>query len=268
MKEAIRQLLIDYANRFETEAFIEGDPSWFMHQVEGRLNQETMAFIASCLSYGARRQFLPKIQSLLTDSNKHPYEWVRSGAYKETIPDNKQCFYRLYNNHTMYVFMQALQQLITTYGSIGEFAAHYAGMGCKTNGDALNVLIAMSDYFKHRGITGIVPRPITSLCKRPCMFLRWMVRDSSPVDLGLWTNIIDKASLYIPLDTHVMQTARRLGIVTTRTASWATTVALSHEMAKIFPGDPARGDFALYGADVLENHPEFSASIQHVNFPC
>lgn len=260
MRIATHKLLIDYADRFETEAFIEGDPSWFMHQVEGRLNQETMAFIASCLSYGSRRQFLPKIHSLLTKSRNNPYEWVRSGAFKEDIPDNNRCFYRLYNNHTMYVFLLSLQHLFITYGSLGEFAAYHARVGCTANRDALNVLMAMSDYFKNKGITGIVSRPITSLCKRQCMFLRWMVRDHSPVDLGLWADAIDKASLYVPMDTHVLQTARQLNLVTTRTASWRTAVALTQQMAQVFPGDPARGDFALYGAHALAGHPNFAES--------
>lgn len=83
------------------------------------------------------------------------------------------------------------------------------------------------------------------------MFLRWVVRDNSPVDLGIWSDYIDKTSLYIPMDTHVMQTARRLGLVHTKSASWATTQALTQEMAKVFPTDPVRGDFALYGADAL-----------------
>lgn len=250
MNPVTQKLLIDYADRFETKDFLEGDPSWFMHQVEGRLNQETMAFVAGCLSYGSRRQFLPKIQRLLADSRHSPYEWVKSGAFLKTIPDNNQCFYRLYSNHTMYVFMQSLRQLLTDFGSLGDFAAHHVNPRRKDQSDALQVLTALAEYFNAHGLKGIVPRPIASLCKRPCMFLRWMVRDGSPVDLGLWSNIINKASLYIPLDTHVMQTARRLGLMNTKTASWNTVVTLTQQMDKVFPGDPSRGDFALYGADI------------------
>ena len=46
--------LRQYAERFENKDFIEGDPSWFMHQVKGDDNQETMAFIAQAVSYGSR----------------------------------------------------------------------------------------------------------------------------------------------------------------------------------------------------------------------
>ena len=43
------QLLREYAGRYETADFIVGDPSWFMHQVSGRRNQEIMAFMAAAL---------------------------------------------------------------------------------------------------------------------------------------------------------------------------------------------------------------------------
>lgn len=258
MRKATRTLLADYADRFETPHFIEGDPSWFMHQVEGDANQETMAFVASSVSYGSRKQFLPKIGRLLEASQGQPYEWVRSGAFAAEVPDDERCFYRLYTNHTMHAFLQSLRELLGEYGSLAEFASHAVARGAYTDGEALRVLHALSAYFRQRGLSGIVPQPVHSLCKRPCMFLRWMVRDNSPVDLGLWTDRVDKGSLYIPMDTHVMQTARRLGLVSTRSASWGTAVALSREMAKAFPGDPARGDFALYGASALENNPNFS----------
>lgn len=251
MRKTTEELLISYADRYETPNFLNGDPSWFMHQVEGTLNQETMAFVASCLSYGSRKQFLPKIQTLLDASQGETYEWVTSGAFEAVIPDNEACFYRLYNNHTMRLFLQSLRQLLAEYGSLGAFATDAVQKGDTAHGDALNILIRLAGYFKDRGLTGIVPQPVTSVCKRPCMFLRWMVRDQSPVDLGIWAEHISKSTLYIPMDTHVMQTAKRLGLIKSKTVSWNTTVALSKEMEKVFPGDPARGDFALYGADVL-----------------
>lgn len=84
------------------------------------------------------------------------------------------------------------------------------------------------------------------------MFLRWMVRDNSPVDLGLWSNLIDKRTLIMPMDTHVIQEACRLGLSTSRTASMSAAVKLTAKMGEIFPDDPLLGDFALFGYGV--NH--------------
>ncbi len=41
MNEAQRQFLVTLADRYETASFIEGDPSWFMHQVSDPFDQET-----------------------------------------------------------------------------------------------------------------------------------------------------------------------------------------------------------------------------------
>ena len=239
-------LLRGYAARFETADFIQGDPSWFMHQVEGERNQETIAFIASCLSYGARKQFLPKIQLLLDAAKGEPFRWVKEGLFEGDVPAGKGCFYRLYTYGMMNSFLKTLQMLLTEHGSMKEFAAKTA-----KDGMALEVLQALGEYFKGHGVIGIVPQPVTSLCKRPCMFMRWMVRDSSPVDIGIWGDIIDKRTLFIPMDTHVLQTARRLELINTKSASWKSVVTLTDEMRHVFPDDPAKGDFALYGADLV-----------------
>ena len=84
------------------------------------------------------------------------------------------------------------------------------------------------------------------------MFLRWMVRDGSPVDLGLWSDILDRRTLIMPLDTHVVQESLRMGLLKSRTASMGTARRLTDAMLEIFPNDPLKGDFALFGLGVDE----------------
>lgn len=86
-------------------------------------------------------------------------------------------------------------------------------------------------------------------CKRLCMFLRWMCRHGSPVDFGLWT-ICDPRNLIIPLDTHVHKQALRLGLVKRRTPDLQTAIEITDRFAEIFPDDPTKGDFALFGYGV------------------
>lgn len=233
------------AAKYETSAFLQNDPSWFMHQVEERENQEIMAFIASVLSYGKRELFFPKLHFVLNASRSQPYRWVKDALFRRDISDDRHCFYRLYNNHMMLRFLETLKTIVDDYGSLGAFAQSLA-----VNHTALEVLNGLSDYFLAQGIKGMVPSPRTSVAKRPCMFLRWMVRDNSPVDLGLWADFIDKRSLFIPLDTHVMQEATRLGLIKNKSASWHTVVQLTDSLKNIFPDDPAKGDFALFGVGV------------------
>lgn len=233
------------AAKYETSAFLQNDPSWFMHQVEERENQEIMAFIASVLSYGKRELFFPKLHFVLEASRTQPYRWVKDALFRRDISDDRHCFYRLYNNHMMLRFLETLKTIVDDYGSLGAFAQSLA-----VNHTALEVLNGLSDYFLAQGIKGMVPSPRTSVAKRPCMFLRWMVRDGSPVDLGLWADFIDKRTLFIPLDTHVMQEATRLGLIKNKSASWHTVVQLTDSLKNIFPDDPAKGDFALFGVGV------------------
>ena len=115
---------------------------------------------------------------------------------------------------------------------------------------ALQAVEQITNWFALHGSGGVIPKNAQSACKRVCMFLRWMVRTDSPVDLGLWSDFIDRSSLIMPLDTHVMQQACKLGLLKSRTTSMSTALRLSDVMNTIFPGDPLRGDFALFGYGV------------------
>ncbi len=239
-----RELLIQYAEKYETADFINGDPSWFMHQVSGAKNQEAMAFIAASLSYGSRQQFMKKIQLILDWAQGDVDGWVRDGRYADHLHlGDKSCFYRLYTCDTMYRFLSTYQQLLNEYGTLGDYVRGKAN-------DTLGSVDAICRYFGSRGISVIIPKDTTSACKRVCMFLRWMVRTNSPVDLGLWADFIDRRSLIIPLDTHVLQQSERLGLITSKTASMTAARKLSAVLATIFPDDPLKGDFALFGHGV------------------
>jgi len=244
MKQELKDLLIAYAEQYETAAFIDGDPSWFMHQVKGADNQEAMAFISSCLSYGSRKQFMQKIQLILDWSGGETYNWVRSGAFEKHIASgDKRCFYRLYTHDTMNQFLRAYQKLIVEHGSLGEYVR-------KNSHDCLSAIEAICRYFSGEGISVVIPKDTQSACKRVCMFLRWMVRYDSPVDLGLWKDFIDRRSLIIPMDTHVLQQSVRLGLLSSKTATMTTARRLSDALSEIFPDDPTKGDFALFGYGV------------------
>ena len=232
-------ILIANAAKYETADFLPADPSWFMHQVEGKRNQETFAFIASALSYGSRKQFFPKIQYVLDCSAGNVYEWVISGEYAHDIPDVAECYYRLYTKHDMNVFLSRLKELLCEFGSLENFARQSV-----VDGDAFSLVEATTAYFRVVA-TPVIPKNATSSCKRVCMFLRWMVRDGSPVDLGLWSDFVDKRTLIMPMDTHVVQEACALGLLSSKSASMNAARKLTRVMAGIFPDDPLKGDFAL-----------------------
>jgi len=243
-----KKLLIHYADQYEAPVFLCGDPSWFMHQVSGADNREAMAFIASCLSYGSRQQFMTKIQVILELTEGRVDEWVREGLFENYFrAGDNRCFYRLFSYDRMHEFLCAYQQLLQQFGTLGRYVQEYAS-------DGFSAISAITRYFGDRGLCVVIPKDTQSACKRVCMFLRWMVRSNSPVDLGLWSTFIDRRTLIMPLDTHVLEQSVQLGLLKNKTATMATARRLTAQLSEIFPDDPLKADFALfgYGVDVAK----------------
>ena len=248
---SLRHKLLSLANKYEVPDFLNGDPSWFMHQVIGERNQETIAFIASCLSYGSRNVFMPRIQYLLDCSRNEPYKWIKSGKYKLDIPNDDTCFYRLYTNAMMYDLFNALQTMYEVYGDMKNFIRCHTGHNDDNYQlEAIEAVEAICHYFREQEAVEIVPKNASSSCKRVCMFLRWMVRTDSPVDLGIWSDLISLRSLIMPLDTHVIQQSLQLGLITSKTTSMSVARKLTDKLLEIFPDDPLKADFALFGYGV------------------
>ncbi len=81
------------------------------------------------------------------------------------------------------------------------------------------------------------------------MALRWLVRDDGIVDMGVWKSI-DKSKLYIPLDVHVGNTARDLGLITRKANDRKTVIELTSMLRTLRPDDPVIYDYALFGIGV------------------
>jgi uncharacterized protein (TIGR02757 family) len=82
-----------------------------------------------------------------------------------------------------------------------------------------------------------------------------LVRDDG-IDIGLWKNI-SPCELSIPLDVHVGNISRRLGILTRQSNDRRAVEEIDTFLRKIDPIDPVRYDFALFGigeSRYFENH--------------
>ena len=89
--------------------------------------------------------------------------------------------------------------------------------------------------------------------KKINMMRRWMVRDDGKVDLGVWKDT-DPACLLIPLDVHVYDEAVALGLTSRKPKDIVTVKEITGVFDDIFPGDPCKGDFSLFGYGVT--HPK------------
>lgn len=83
------------------------------------------------------------------------------------------------------------------------------------------------------------------------MALRWLVRDDGIVDMGVWKSI-PKSKLYIPLDVHVGNVSRELGLLERKANDRKSVEELTGKLRQLRPEDPAWYDFALFGIGVGE----------------
>ncbi|MCR5400006.1 MAG: DUF2400 domain-containing protein [Treponema sp.] len=203
------------------------------------------------------------------------YKWILTGAFEKDFysPDgnNSQKFYRFYSYQDILTFFEELQAIFQNYRSLGQAVKQKMeemSEGAKSQSPcseagksnsrspyseagkfapALLCTDAIISFFEK---SKIVPKGKSSAKKRLFMFLRWMVRPSSPVDLGLW-DWLSPSSLIIPLDTHVLSESQKLSLIPEKSAcSIKTALLLSDKLSEVWPDDPLKGDFALFGLGV------------------
>ena len=257
MVARLRQL----ADRYECAAFMENDPSRVLLRYRQAADIECAAFIAAMLAFGRRDLFLPKVEFLLdlADRGGGPANWLASGLHRKTFPPPTAApqdkFYRFYSYQDIQTLLCRLELILQEAGSLGEYLRRGHQLCLEAGGGEGR---ADDDSVPHLSeMVGaafadckIVPKGKNSANKRVHMFLRWMVRRESPVDLGLW-DWCSPSKLLIPLDTHVLQQSVELGLLPQKAGGTARTARLLTErLREVWPDDPCRGDFALFGLGV------------------
>lgn len=241
------------AKKYETADFVNEDPSQFLRWYTQVRDVEIAAFTAAMLSFGNRRQFIPKIKCIFECADKAGgfAKWLCTGDFEKSFfsPDgnDEKKFYRFYSYFDMKIFFRSCAQILKSAETFGDFLKDKVERrfsGCSVMDCVLEEIArAFADC-------AIVPKGRSSANKRVHMFLRWMVRKNSPVDLGLW-KWFDESELIIPLDTHVLQEAIKMGIISEKASgSYKTAVKITEALKEVWPDDPCKGDFALFGLGV------------------
>jgi len=232
---------IDLADKYEVKSFIENDPIQFCYKYSDKKDIEITGIIAAWISYGMRKVFIPKIEYLLINvMGNEPYNYIMSDSW-EQYKDNYSCLYRL---NTWHNFAMLCEHLKHVYNNNGDMENAVLEHFLKRNGKFKYYHQALCDLLA--GETLIPTAKSLSSNKRMNMFLRWMVRRNSLVDLGLWKTF-KKENLLIPCDRHVLCSAKECGLITKVEESLQVAIRLTEYSKKIFDEDPARMDFALYG---------------------
>ncbi len=80
--------------------------------------------------------------------------------------------------------------------------------------------------------------------KRYFMYFRWMVREDN-LDMGLWKKI-NKKDLIMPLDTHVFNVSKRVGLLNRKSCDLKASLELTNTLKTFDENDPLKYDFAIY----------------------
>ena len=232
---------IELAEKNEVKSFIYDDPIQFCYNYSDKKNIEIAGIISSWLSYGMRKVFIPKINNLLINiMNNKPYEYIMNGDWNK-YKDDYTCLYRMTTWHNFAMLCEKLRSVYLNSKDLEEAT--------------LNHFIDRNTRFKFyyqslcdllSGETMIPSSTSLSANKRMNMFLRWMIRKDSEVDLGLWKNF-KQSNLLVPCDAHVLNTALELGLIKKVDETQRVVVKITDYAKKVFDTDPARMDFALYG---------------------
>ena len=237
-----KDLLIRLADQYEKKDFIKDDPIRFPHEVANRGGSrrdiEISAILSSWLAYGNRKQFCSRLEALHDMMGYKPYEYLNSYSWK-IFKDCYETMYRFNTYHDLYMLFDNLRIYY-----LQRYKLFSLGDVLLWSDDPVKKFIEMFDNVKG------FPKNNKSACKRMNMLFRWMSRQYSPVDFGLWD--LDPAKLIIPVDTHVHRMALDLGLTKRRQADMKTALEITDAMREIWPEDPAKGDFALFGFGI--NH--------------
>lgn len=247
MAYTLSENLKRWAEQYETAEFVKNDPVQIPRRYDSRVNIEISAFVTAWIAWGNCKQIIKKADFIDREIFKgEPYHYivgnnVEPGAAPEwkQYKGSTESFYRTFTFGDFHDLCERLCDVYTVYGNM-EAAINNTQNGEKP----LQTLLALFG-----SVNGIPDGTTSTACKRLCLFLRWMCRKGSPVDFGLWT-VCDPRNLIMPLDTHVHKQALRLGLTARRMPNLRTAIEITDRFAEIFPDDPTKGDFALFGYGV------------------
>lgn len=247
----IKELLDSEATRINNPSFIDKDPVQFPRRFESLQDVEIVSFLAAMLAWGNRKMICRDIEKMLYLMDNQPYAYMMEKGYEDLDP--KLNIHRTFFAAHLQHFLKGLRKIYDDYGSLDNFAIkNYVG---KENAPAwklvelINRILALENG---ENCNRCLPLNLNqSALKRVNMALRWLVRDDGIVDMGLWKSI-PKSKLFIPLDVHVGNVSRALGILTRKANDRKSVEELTGILRELRPDDPAIYDFALFGIGIGE----------------
>ena len=233
MENSVKEQLIEWAEEYNDPKYFQEDPIIFPTAMAEKYRKgecsvadvEIAALIAAHLAWGRRAMIVRDCTRAMDEMSWKPYDYVMSGDYR----DENVSLHRTVKWSEFASICRNLREIYSTRPSIEGL----------TNGEI------RCRIFGRKADPKAPDKKIN-------MMRRWMVRDDGKVDLGVWKNS-DKKDLLIPLDVHVYDEAVAIGLTSRRQKDITTVMEITDAFREIFPGDPCKGDFSLFGYGIAHS---------------
>lgn len=226
MDSSLKARLEEWADKYNDLQYFKEDPIAFpRHFAEkGAAMQdvEVAAVFAAHFAWGRRAMIVRDTERLMDEMQWHPYEYVMNGVWR----DDDTSAHRTVKWKEVAAICEQLKEVYSERESL----------------ESLSVAEIRTRVYGQKPDAKAPNKKIN-------MMRRWMVRRDGKVDFGLWKNS-DPARLIIPLDVHVYEEASALGLTSRRAKDIGTAEEITDAFREIWPDDPCRGDFALFGYGV------------------
>lgn len=239
---------------FDWSARIERDAIQFPLRYPDPADRELVALLTACLAYGRVDLFAPWVDWVLTRMGPSPHRFILVFDPQKDGKRFEGFHYRFNRPRDLAAFCLASQRLLLQHGSLRAcFLSGYS----PTDQDVGPALERFARSYLTQDLSAVFPRgrlsrgyrhlfPLPSTggpCKRLHLFLRWMVRREPP-DFGLWREV-SPAKLLIPVDTHVENMSRAIGLTRLKSRTWRMALEITRRLRRLDPEDPVKYDFAL-----------------------
>lgn len=245
----LKELLDSESQRINHPDFIAEDPVQFPRRFSEKRDIEIASLLASTIAWGKRSMICRDANRMFDLMDNQPYNYVMGEGY-EDLPDCN--IHRTFFARNLRHYLRGLHLIYSRYDSLEDFAAK-ALDGVSDHhswhlANAINLQLAEANG----GCDDSRCLPLgldKSALKRFNMALRWLVRDDGIVDLGVWT-AVKPSQLYIPLDVHVGNISRQLGLLNRKANDRRAVEELTEALRRFNPEDPVVYDYALFGIGV------------------